>query len=112
MSKGQKITLDDLIAVKEKLDAVSVPKWPKIEICANSKTMDLIMEDVNPVDYDENLPVAWGMISFAPIFGIPFIKDESIDDHFVKVGEVWYELNLGASGKVVSITKYEEELYG
>ena len=110
MTDNRHITLDDLIKVKEKFDAVDVPKWPTMEIRANSKTTDLILKDVNPVSYDESLPVAWGMISFAPIFGIPFIKDESIDDYFVKVGEIWYELNLGASGKIVSITKYEKDV--
>lgn len=103
------ITLEDLKAVADKLDAQNVPKWPPVEIRANAKTTELILKDVKPASYDEKLPVAWGMISFAPIFGIPFIKDESISDNFVKVGEIWYELNLGASGNIVSITRYEKQ---
>lgn len=102
----QKITFNDILKVKEKLDAMDVCKPLIIEIRANSMTVDLILKDVTVDSYDENKDIAWGMIGFAPLGGVPVIKDDSIADYFVKVGEIWYQLNLGASGKVVSITKY------
>jgi len=111
MSERQPITMADILKVKEKLDAQNIPEWPRIEIRANSMTVDLILKDVEVAEMDGK-DVAWGLIGFIPLGGTPIIKDDSIEDYFVKVGEFWYELNLGASGKVVSITKYEKILDG
>ena len=105
--KRQPITLDDIRKLKEKLDASDIAPQLAIEIRANSMTVDLILKDVEVAEMDGK-DVAWGLIGYIPLGGTPIIKDETIADYFVKVGEFWYQLNLGASGKVVSVTKYEK----
>lgn len=108
MSERQPITFDDILKVKDKLDAMDISKSKPIEIKANSMTVDLILKDVEVAELDGK-DVAWGLIGYIPLGGIPIIKDETIEDYFVKVGEFWYRLNLGASGKVISVNRYESK---